>query len=84
MAILTCKHHPNLRWSCKDIAISNGTYNGTRNIFFDGTPSGQGMYHDGSGLDCTMIVDGKIVRECDCPPSDLVIAPEDALVTRRG
>lgn len=34
---LTCKHHPELRWSCKSIAYNypTGGYNGLRNIFFN-------------------------------------------------
>jgi len=80
--ILTCKNHPNLRWSCKDIAWS-GFYNGSRNIFFNGTPSGKGMFSDGSGLDCTQIdKDGKWIEECKCHSSDLILAPEDELVKR--
>jgi hypothetical protein len=89
--ILTCKHHPNLRWSTKECAVNaDGSYNGLRNIFFNGEPSGRGMYHDGSGLDCTTFVEerneagqvtgGRIVDECNCPPSDLIRAPEDAMV----
>jgi len=72
--ILTCKNHPNLRWSCKDIAW-DGHYNGTRSIFFKGTPSGKGMYEDGSGLDCVCSE-----LECDCPSKNLILAPEDSLV----
>lgn len=35
---LTCKNHPELRWSCKSIATSaNGGYNGSRHIFFLGS-----------------------------------------------
>lgn len=78
--ILTCKNHPDLRWSCKDIAWTEGErggYNGTRSIFFNGTPSGRGMFADGSGLDCDFAV-----AECSCPVSDLILAPEDALVRR--
>ena len=82
MAILTCKNHPNLRWSCKDIAITDGGYNGMRNIFFKGTPSGRGMYSDGSGLDCTEFVGDKLIRECSCSANLLELAPEDALVKR--
>ena len=79
--ILTCKNHPELRWSCKEIAFSDDYgYNGSRNIFFNGTPDGKGMYFDGSGLSCTMVKDDKIVTECDCPSSDLIRAPEDKLV----
>lgn len=79
--VLTCKNHPELRWSCKDIAWSGG-YNGMRSIFFNGTPTGEGLFSDGSGIYCTEIVPqtNTIVRECDCPSSDLILAPEDALV----
>lgn len=86
-AILTCKNHPNLRWSTKEIAVSNGTYNGMRNIFFNGVPTGEGMYPDNSGLECTTHLkraDGGLdwVAECACPSSDLMVAPEDALVAK--
>lgn len=80
--ILTCKHHPELRWSCKDIAWSDGHgYNHKRHLFFNGTPSGQGMYSDGSGLDCTTLKDDTIFVECNCPAADLILAAEDSLVT---
>lgn len=80
--ILTCKNHPELRWSCKDIAWTDGCgYNSSRNLFFGGTPSGKGMYSDGSGLDCIKVKDGSIVAECECPSSDLILAEEDKLVT---
>ena len=84
--ILTCKNHLNLRWGCKDIAFTDGYgYNGSRNIFFKGEPSGKGMYEDGSGLDCTDYFPDRaepVVRECDCPATDLIRAPEDDLVKR--
>jgi len=34
---LTCKHHPELRWSCKSIAYNypQGGYNGARHLFFN-------------------------------------------------
>lgn len=84
--VLTCKHHPNLRWSCKEIAFDDGYgYNGCRNIFFMGEPTGKGMHSDGSGLDCNTYFperDNPIVKECDCSPSDLIRAPEDAMVKR--
>lgn len=93
MAILTCKNHPNLRWSCKDIAVSeSGTYNGTRSIFFNGEPTGKGMYYDGSGLHCARYIEelndeGKFVKfrpvtECSCTSDQLILAPEDKLVKR--
>ena len=82
--ILTCKQHPTLRWSTKDCAWTEGAgFNGSRSLLFTGTPSGKGMYFDGSGLDCTQITEeGEIVRECECSPSDLILAPEDAAVVK--
>lgn len=66
---LTCKNHPNLRWSCKEIAFTEGYgYNGMRNIFFNGDLNGE---------------TGELTErftwsmECACPASDLVRAPED-------
>ena len=77
--ILTCKNHTNLRWGCKEIAFTDkGGYNGCRNIFFKGEPTGEGMYSDMSGLICNDLG----VQECNCPPSDLIRAPEDDLVKR--
>lgn len=48
---LTCENHPDLRWSCKKVALTlddSGKlrYNGRRNVFFAG-PLGE--------------------RECSCP-----------------
>lgn len=82
--ILTCRHHPELRWMCKEIAFSDeGGYNGARSIFFKGWSTGR-MYSDNSGLDCTIVrvVNGvqEFAQECKCPASDLVRAPEDKLV----
>lgn len=82
--ILTCKNHPNLRWGCKDIAFTDGYgYNGSRNIFFKGEPTGKGMYEDGSGMYCDTFFPDRsdpIVNECSCPPTDLIRASEDVLV----
>ena len=83
--ILTCKNHPNLRWGCKEIAFSDsGGYNGCRNIFFRGEPTGDGMFNDGSGLDCSVLTADRqnVIEECTCPASDLIRADEDKLVTR--
>lgn len=77
--ILTCKNHPNLRWSTKPEAWS-GFYNGSRNIFFNGEPDGKGMYSDGSGLSCTRVIGDRYVEECSCNSDLLILAPEDALV----
>ena len=78
MPILTCKNHLNLRWSTKEIAWTGG-YNGCRNIFFMGEPTGKGMYRDRSGVDCDIYFPDRadpIVAECPCPASDLILAPE--------
>jgi hypothetical protein len=86
--ILTCKNHPELRWSCKEIAYTPGYgYNENRSIFYwgiglknpDGTPK---MFEDGSGLDCTRFdpVSGDFIEECNCSPTDMILAPEDRLV----
>ncbi len=85
--ILTCKNHPNLRWSTKEVAWTEAVgdvpahYNGSRNIFFTGAPTGEGMHDDGSGLRTSQVRgDGSIIQECSCPTSDLILAPEDAMV----
>ena len=80
-AVLTCKNHPNLRWSCKSIAVNTleegvtGVYNGCRNIFFCGEitdpPS---LYADQSGVETNP------AAECTCPSKDLMIAPETKLI----
>jgi hypothetical protein len=75
---LTCKHHSNLRWNCKSIAYTEGRgYNGARNIFFNGELANDGSnwpYRD------TVMIDGQYQRiaECNCPPSDLILAPESS------
>lgn len=78
--IMTCKNHPDLRWSCKHIAWSDGHgYNGSRAIYFRGTPSGKGMFSDNSGLDCIRVKNGIVIEECSCSVRDLILAPEDKL-----
>jgi hypothetical protein len=83
--ILTCRNHPNLRWSTKECAFTDEHgYNGSRNIFFDGETTGK-MFEDGSGLKCEDTrerADGswEIISECKCSPKDLIRAPEDSLV----
>jgi len=86
--ILTCKNHPDLRWSTKEAAVTNGRYNGARHLFFTGhIATFKGMHQDGSGIDVSPVqknADGTFTvhRECDCSSYDLVVAPEDALVKR--
>lgn len=59
--MLTCRHHPNLRWMCKSIATSpQGGYNGMRHIFYQGDKSRKDY-----------------PEECLCPTSDLILAPEE-------
>jgi hypothetical protein len=85
MAILTCVNHPNLRWSCKDEAITMNSYNGQRSLFFNGEPTGEGMYQDGSGLHTSKYFKDRadpVVRECSCNTDCLVLAPENKLVKR--
>lgn len=65
--ILTCRNHPDLRWSCKSIAFSpKRGYNGARNIFFAGVLDKSTKPHP----DAPEI-------ECRCPTTDLILAPED-------
>lgn len=61
---LTCKNHPELRWSCKEVAFTPGHgYNGTRSIFYNGKYTGDNSYvHK---------------PECKCLPTDLILAPEE-------
>jgi len=57
--VLTCKNHPNLRWSCKSIAYTPGYgYNGQRNLFFNGS-----------------IDKANPEPECKCSTRDLILAP---------
>ena len=80
MASLTCENHPDLVWSCKDMAISNGRYNGSRHIFFFGRRTER--FSDGSGWNGTFLVKdeaGKVisyVQECSCSPSKLILIDE--------
>lgn len=55
---LTCKHHPHLRWSTKNIGSI-----GQRSIFFFGDNEGN-HYCKPSG---------EVIIECECPQSDLVV-----------
>jgi hypothetical protein len=83
---LTCKNHPDLRWSCKEIAFEGGSYNGSRSIFFkgiavldeEGLPK---LYADKSGtMTSGLMADNTAVIECSCPASDLIKAPEDEVL----
>lgn len=73
---LTCKNHPQLRWSTKEIAWKNERYIGTRILTFHGEvkldAAGQPkLFADLSGTDCHP------ASECECSAADLVRAPED-------
>lgn len=64
--ILTCKNHPNLRWSCKSLAFTPGQgYNGARNLFYHGEKEKSGH------------PDVPQMAECKCEGKDLILAPED-------
>lgn len=72
--LLTCRHHPELRWQCKSIAFTPGRgYNGQRSIFFLGRKVGEDEYEEGPALKS----DGMFRDECPCLPSDLILAPEE-------
>lgn len=63
--LLTCKQHPNLRWSCKEIAFTDeGGYNGARSIFFNGELLANGKCDENA-------------TECSCLAHYLIRAPED-------
>lgn len=69
---LTCENHPDLRWSCKRIAISFdkdgiGRYNQQRSIFFVGELKKGGGYTDR-------------YEECECPTSKLKLIFEEEKV----
>lgn len=70
MATMTCKNHPDRIWSCKDIAVTNGRYNGSRNIFYFGSAPFE-PFSDGSGVNAL-----GTLPECPCPGSDLVVYAE--------
>ena len=70
MVSITCKNHPKLRWSCKEMAWTNGGYNGCRGIFFFGA-----IVPD-SVIGSSRVVDGELVVECDCPNDDLMLVPK--------
>lgn len=95
--ILTCKNHTNLRWTTKEIAVTDGKYNGMRSLFFVGEPTldvngNPQMHSDGSGLICNdtipirnesgSVVNYRVVPECKCKADCLMLAPEDSLVKR--
>jgi hypothetical protein len=73
--ILTCENHPDLRWSTKEIAWSEGVgYNGCRTLFFDGRSTGH-LLPGKSAVEC------EPAEECDCGLNSddfLILAPEDA------
>jgi hypothetical protein len=66
-AVLTCKHHPQLRWSTKNIAPI-----GARSIFFDGDVTSNGeRYRYVPNGDGTERIEW--IEECACPITDLVV-----------
>ena len=63
MATLCCTNHKDLRWSCKDIAITDGKYNGQRNIFYHGRLRADEF-------------EDALYPECKCPMSLLIVVTE--------
>lgn len=74
---LTCINHPELRWSCKEIAISNSKYNGQRNIFFLGKYLGKDS--PSKRFDCLEVVNGELVCECLCSPDYLIVVQDEPI-----
>lgn len=73
---LTCKNHPDLRWHTKEGSVdtvdlipgkSAANYNHDQKLRFIGTKDPATR---------TYLIEHDIT-ECDCPPDDLIIAPED-------
>lgn len=59
---LTCENHPNLRWGCKEDAVSEeGRYWGGRTLFYHGDPD---QPHYGEGY--------ANVDECPCHVRKLI------------
>lgn len=78
---LTCKNHPNLRWTCKSIAFTPGHgYNTQRNIFFHGAIDPKNPDADAEQIlrdDVGMLT--ILIEECSCPASDLILAPGETM-----
>lgn len=73
---LTCKNHTQLRWSCKSLAYTPGRgYNHQRHIFYLGTRlTDEQRKVMGLSENCKTAL---CEPECVCPPTDLILAPED-------
>jgi len=73
---LTCVNHPNLRWSTKEIAVSDGKYNHARSLFYKGEITDPvEFYSDMSGVRCNYTI-----PECSCSAVCLIVAPEDSQI----
>lgn len=83
---LTCKNHPDLRWSCKEVAWGPTGYNRARNLHYYGVAilDAEGvpvLFSDKSGTKASVIrPDGSYAEECSCPTSELIRAPEDEVI----
>jgi hypothetical protein len=66
MSYMYCIHHPNYRWLCKKLSISDGRYNGLRNLHW------MGRQKDNEALgETTLVHEGEGIPECKCPAADL-------------
>jgi hypothetical protein len=66
---LTCKDHPTLKWSTKNI---HG-----RTLFFFGLRKGFGLPTEGGWENEFITAEGELVKECNCPASSLVHIHEE-------
>jgi hypothetical protein len=75
---LTCKNHRELRWTCKEVAWTDGEgYNGSRNVFFEGHIYDTLAYKEGTYADRVKAHMTKSVPECNCPIKNWILAPEE-------
>ena len=78
MVIMCCRKHPELFWVCKDIAVNaDGSYNGSRSLFFQGrikTP--EEMNGPDSWPYTKQGTETVFVTECPCPISELIRVAE--------
>lgn len=84
---MTCLNHPDLRWSCKAIAVTaDGRYNGLRNIFFLGTKAQadrdieqiEDWAKNAKPGTPLLIALNEKAQECACCASLLRVVPEEA------
>lgn len=68
MITMACKNHPTLRWLVKEQGITDGKYNQSRSIHFQGEVDPKG-----NTIPLSMWKD-----ECPCHPDELVVLGDAA------